>query len=709
MKKLSVVLFAALAFLSGSAAQISESQALAVASKYIKAEAGRKLQRVQGNSRATAAPYYVFNSGDGEGFVIVSGDDEMTELVGYSATGRFDSSNVPQNMQSWLDGYARYVEQVQSGELTGYKQALKAGTPVVSPLVKTQWNQDAPFNNLCPADRRYEGRPTSYSGCVATAMAQVMNYWQWPVQGKGTNSYYSEAAGKTLFVNFTKSTYDWANMRENYNGHYTTTEGEAVARLMYDCGVAVLMNYSYEGSGAQDTEVPVALAEHFGYKSQVYYRNAYSTSGFLALIKNELDNERPVLFSGQGTAGGHEYVVDGYDNNNFLHVNWGWGGLSDGYYDMALMNPDALGAGGGAGGFTDMQSIATMEKDPTMEGDAGQKVLMLAPRLLNIGTVGTIKTDKSSYKKGEQMQLHAVAIWNSGNNNYYGELAIGLYDENFERVAISQSAQFSLSAFNIISSSSMFTMQDELKNLPDGQYMIWALSKETATGKTFDWLRVASEEYVLLTVSGDNLVIGTGDVDVAVDSEVKMSKEEVFPGDKVSFSFSVKNNGVVPVSGTLVCEISDVESGRTVMRKNLDVSLSESASTPVAADVTLSKSVFKADKTYRFSVASIKVGDETFAVSGSVPFEFTVSNPSGVDELDSSAAVSVYPNPTVAEVHIACDSPIESVAVYSLDGRLVKRVPASATVDLSDCPGGVYLLKVVSSNGPASLHRVMKQ
>ena len=291
MKKYFAFLLSATAAMTANAGQISEQQAAAIASKYMpETTTARKMARAKSadNAAADTAPYYVFNFGDNQGFVVISGDDSLTELIGYSREGSFSTENMPQNLKSWFGAYADYVEKVQSGEATPIKRASEVGTPVVDALVKTHWNQDEPFNRMCPAYYLDENEilPT---GCVATAVAQVMNYYEYPSRGKGEISYsYYQAnvpASRTdISVDFSQSTYDWDNMLDDYTRYYDAnkniineyndTEAEAVALLMRDCGASVLMTYALGGSGALDFNIPYGIATHFGYKSSLYIRSA---------------------------------------------------------------------------------------------------------------------------------------------------------------------------------------------------------------------------------------------------------------------------------------------------------------------------------------------------------------------------------------------------------------------------------------------------
>ena len=477
---------------TASAEQISESQAMAVATKYMQLEQPNR-QLVPAPRTATAssaAPYYVFNSSDGKGFIIVSGDDELTEIVGYSTDGFFDTANIPANAQAWLNKYADYVARVQSGDAVARKvQVSTLAETIVEPLVTTRWNQDAPYNNMCPIDKNYNRR--SVTGCGATAMAQVMKYWEWPVQGQGEHQ---NANDPSLEVDFSESVYDWDNMLDTYNSLSSQTAQDAVAKLMYDCGVSIDMSYSYEASGAYDSDIAIALGTYFGYKAQTHLRDAYTVNAFRELIKSELDNARPVLFGGQGTVGGHEYVVDGYDSNDFLHINWGWGGASDGFYDMELMNPPSLGIGGGAGGFTEDQSIVTVQKDETMRGSTGQKSF-------NIYTMGEygVNPQVDAAKKGDRIRIDVNNLWNITAHDFIGSVSVAVYDADFNRVAIAEGySNLPLQGWNIIPELS-FYLQDELEALADGEYTVWAVTKEdVGDGYDYDWIRVAMPEFTIM-------------------------------------------------------------------------------------------------------------------------------------------------------------------------------------------------------------------
>ena len=216
----------------------------------------------------TAPEYYIFNAEGDNGFVIVSGDDELTEVVGYSTTGTFKvSDDMPLAIREYLSEYSNYVKSFRAGAVSASGKFQKVGTPVVAPMVKTKWNQVEPYNRNAPFDSKYGERcPT---GCVATAYAQVMKYYEWPACGAGSNEY--ESSYGILKEDFSKSVYDWGNMLNEYNRYqdiggdikneYSEVQATAVAKLMWDCGVAIDMDYAPEGSGAQAESIPYLCCE----------------------------------------------------------------------------------------------------------------------------------------------------------------------------------------------------------------------------------------------------------------------------------------------------------------------------------------------------------------------------------------------------------------------------------------------------------------
>lgn len=307
----------------------------------------------------SATCYYVFANGEDKGFTIVSGDDRMPEVVGYSAQGTYDPDHLPANYVGFMKAYQETVEALLKGDaqvsggLAEARQwrAERAGTAAVAPLLGgIKWNQRAPYNNMCPLYEDTNGTKRSVTGCVATAMAQVMMYYQYPKELKATiKAYTAKSYGIQIPEISSGATYDWDNMLPDYSkSDYSPAQAEAVAKLMYHCGAAVKMNYG-PSSGANVT--PTILATYFGYDADLMQdltRTCFSLLQWMTLIDNELKAKRPILYSGQSSDGGHEFVCDGSDGKGLYHINWGWGGYQDGYFDLTILQPQKGGAGSGS-------------------------------------------------------------------------------------------------------------------------------------------------------------------------------------------------------------------------------------------------------------------------------------------------------------------------------------------------------------------------
>ena len=315
-------------------------------------------ERQSGRSRYNGAVrtlncFYVLQF-EPEGWVIMSADDRVEPLLAYSLTGQYDTTNMPPAKKEILNGYRdeiAYILQsnVPEGETGMRWQSFVEGTyhpqsrSAVAPLLTTQWNQQPYYNLLCPADANNPYSGHSVTGCAATAMAQVVRYWQWPNEGINQHSYVSNYG--TLSVDFGSTTYDYNNMPDKLTAGSSSVQINAVATLMYHCGVSLNMDYGTNESSASLADIPNALERYFAYPDGgvLVSKSDYSDSDWSALIKNELDHSRPVLYAAnQASGGGHAFVCDGYDANGLFHMNWGWGGIDDEYYSLtSLYTPHA--------------------------------------------------------------------------------------------------------------------------------------------------------------------------------------------------------------------------------------------------------------------------------------------------------------------------------------------------------------------------------
>ena len=339
-KKLLLLLVAIIASQMATLAEsLNEEQARMAAAAFfsptthranIRAKARQLVLRTEGHQDG----YYIFDRPEG-GCVFVADDDAIGRTVlGYTDQGSFDALDLPIGLQDWLSQIGVLMDAVHQGKIN--RQPKSAGTrrAIVNKLIKTTWNQGSPYNNLCPT----VGMETCVTGCVATAMAQVMKYWEWPVHGYNSIEYYDEGCKQTLSRDFTKSVYDWENMLDSYKGVYRKVYSDAVATLMRDCGYAVQMNYTPEGSAASVSAEEMAMYFHYSTGAIDRYSGDYSEEVWHELIRRDLDARRPVLYAGQSTSGGHEFILDGYDTEDYYHVNWGWGGKDDGWFTITNLN-----------------------------------------------------------------------------------------------------------------------------------------------------------------------------------------------------------------------------------------------------------------------------------------------------------------------------------------------------------------------------------
>ena len=310
------------------------------------ASLGNSAKSCVNGASSQSANYYVFTSGENKGFVIVSGDDRFPEIIGYSDEGSFDATNMPQNLASFMDAYQNMVKAVGNGDIKAVSQLEKVkamrnssvSRSVISPILgNVAWGQDAPYNKLCPTDA--SGKQC-VAGCVAVAMAQVMSFYKYPQQLLNDISAYVTKRNKLSIPSINEGeTYNWKSIQDNYKGNYTEEQSTAVAKLVYHCGAAVKMDYTSNASAASITPYP--LTHYFGYDKdllQDVQRSSFTQEQWETLINQELNAKRPIIYSGQSTIGGHTFVCDGADGTGLYHINWGWNGDYNGYFDITMLD-----------------------------------------------------------------------------------------------------------------------------------------------------------------------------------------------------------------------------------------------------------------------------------------------------------------------------------------------------------------------------------
>lgn len=623
MKRTTTILIAiCVSALFANGKQISQNAALSAARKYSRTGQVAPAKNLR-SDKTNNAPYYAFNLE--QGYVIVSGDDEMTELVGYAENGFFDAENVPPQMQLWLDRYAEYVAAVQSGKAKARKILLSdSPSVVVEPLVTTKWNQDAPFNNFAPEytdDNNNTQRCAT--GCAATAMAQIMKFHNWPEQGVGHYSYEHQSFG-TISSNFSEHVYDWTNMIDRYNnGEYSSVQADAVALLMKDCGVSLNMNYG-PVSGASIYSYYPAFKNYFRYSSRTVNRSGCETAEFTKIITDELQEGRPIIYCGTGEDGGHAFVVDGYDTNYFLHVNWGWGGYSDGYFDMNYMDPTGLGIGGGSGAFKWNQGIVLAR--PLKDGVEPYEFIQQLCFVPYDDVKGGIFCEQEMpANKGDVVTILLRNTANLSGESFFGSLNVGVFDDsgalvtmgNEERIENNNGELLEFQSGSLYSVDLPMTLNTA--GIADGNYIVRAMSK--ANGDV--WRKFASTDCLNMTVADGKVYLSAPTPNISMVG-IGSYDTATYKGFSFNADVTVHNSSSIPVDGSIMFTVTDSETGdalsgslRAIVYDNCD--FKARISFPTTYDF------FVIGKTYNISFTGFQTTDgKTLPINNAIPLSFSI-------------------------------------------------------------------------------------
>ena len=745
IRKITTLLLCAFVGITANASQITEQQALQVAAKYADIDIKSHPQRMKAAGKhQKAAAYYAFNIGDNDGFVIVSGDDSLTELVGYSDSGSFDPDNMPDNMRSWLQAYSGYVASVQAGESKAKRQQLgNVTTIVVRPFVTTEWNQGEPYDRFTPL---LNNGAHCATGCVATAMAQVMKYYEWPERGEGSNSYEYDPYG-TLSMDFSQSVYDWENMLDIYSSYYEEgnivpeyNDGQAgaVAKLMYDCGISVNMMYG-ESSGAYDPAIPNAFKSYFKYKSDIYYRDNMSSKEFMDVLLSELDEKRPVLICGAGLGGGHAFVGDGYDSNNFVHINWGWGGYSDGYFNVNYLDPEGLGTGGGTGAFKWSQSLTTAY--PNYMGETiGREQSKLSYYPDYEGQAGGIFISASEFQQNQKQEVSLVNIYNTSGNDYYGVVSAAIFDMDGNMVASGSSPVF----INKLPSAYLETepqiMTLDFSQLSDGEYEIYGISKENSDEYDYDWIKFDSKLHIKIRVGNGVVTVIPQEYSLSLTKQIE-KPERIYINGTAEFTVTISNNSSLTTDGYILYEIRKSSDGSIVEQYSSDAIIYDHNEYAAELAVPVNSDKFAYEEEYVFSVAGFRLtsgvtipvesefGQCTFSIYEGTPqlqlsfYDFENGTQPGVfidaEQFEKSTPQNVN---VIYALNPDMEKPFDgeiSMAVCNADNQIVLYSPYSyefdieawharsntlkeATPDMSELTDGLYSIIPVSMENGAS-------
>jgi hypothetical protein len=616
---------------------------------------------VSATSADSTEAFYLFNDDVDGGYVIVSASDRMRPIVAYSPTGHIDdTAELPQQLRSWLDLLAdatRYVDAHPEAAITTAQTAALSDFAPIAPLLgNIAWDQNDPYSLLCP--RKY---PT---GCMATALAQVMRYHRYPEHGLGSNSYTNSATSQTLSVDFSEQTYQWDLMRETYDATATEEERQEVAKLMYHCGVALNMAYAADNSGSTAPYYLAATIDYFGYNdlTTLQYRNMYTYDEWNRLLYAQLAAGRPILFSGQASSGGHAFVVDGYRSNGYYHVNWGWSGQYDGYYDISILNPVGVGAGAAVSdnGYS-LEQSAVLQLTP--EAHVGQYFSPVAGE-------GALTATTKSTTVGGTMKVRMTNLTNYSPKAISGEVYALI--EGADNTWTCPISDLNIAASGINMNTTNISTDITLPaDLTDGTYTLRPYFRAAGGDSTAVLrFRISSAGYLTLTVANGKVTVSKPALDLQLSaSDWSFDEEEVVVGTTNRIAVTVTNRSEETYVGRFALELED----------------------PTSSTTTVSSD----------SILHLAAGDSvrvSFAASFNTAGEWVASLSATLQNVTDNPRVTFSKNQSFTVVsaasaitHVASDSTLP-VAVYDLTGRRKALLAPGASVSDAGLSAGLYIV-----------------
>lgn len=630
--------------------------------------------------------YYVVNFE--KGWVLVAANDVMTPVIGYNFSGDFPAiDNQLESFHSWMQSYVDQVDFIKENNLVAEADVVAEwntyttndptsfnlrGGRDIDPLLTNMWNQDNPYNAMCPIDEQGPGGRV-YVGCVATAMSMIMHYWRYPLQGSGSNSYYHYPYG-TISANFGDANYEWDCMTDVIDNDYIWE----IAEIGFHAGVGVEMMYGWDGSGAYSNDVPYAMINYFNYQSSTQYltKSSYPVSTWESMMQQELDNLRPMYYSGQSTDGGHAFVCDAYQGMNYYHFNFGWSGSGNGYYTLQSVNgfnsyqgmvrniyPGDAAYPYMAGGQTDLVTVVGSFTDgsgPAEDYESGMDASWLITPQNEIDSVTSVTV---SFIEFNTASSDVLRIYDGGDES--GELLGEFSGDNLPSDMTSTGNQMYIT-FSSTGTAPGFKAE-YTSLLP-----VWCTSQ------------VYSDPYGTISDGSLDFYYNNGTSCVYNLSHPEAVRYSL---DFTSMSTEEDNDKIKVyngATGTLIGEYS----GHTIPD-------------PIVLETNAMLIMWSTNTTVRDEGWSID-----YTVDG-VGFEETI-----VENL------SIYPNPTTGMLNVKFDAEKQGniqVKLMSVNGQVIFNQEMDATsgqynnsFDISDQAKGIYLLSITSDNEKIDRKIVLK-
>lgn len=537
-----------------------------------KAMTKARKQGDKGEMNLSQESYYVFPNANSKGFTIVSGDDRLPEIVGYSSQGSYDENNLPEGFVSFMKAYQNLYNKVNLGDAEALKNlaeikawrnkknASAASTSAVAPLLgNIEWDQTSPYNNMCP---KYDSVHVAATGCVATAMAQVMAYYKYPKQLKadipGYVNRWNGIPMEIPTITQEEGIYDWDNMLPKYNkeANATQQQKDAVAKLMYHCGAAVRMSYGPESGAAVSSS---KLAKYFGYDADLMMdlsRSSFTLDKWMQIIDTELAAGRPVLYGGQSSENGHQFICDGKDENGLYHINWGWSGNQNAYFDLSILNPEKGGTGSGsaADGFNRYctMTIGIAPDNGVVDAPLAQipSISVLYDADYVVITKGTRKSKSDKFEFTQQ-----VTFVNQVKQVFKGFLGLGILQKDGSYKLVSDKKYVS---FDGKREDGMMSSLDPKLTVNEafevGKTPVYAIY--STDGKTWEKADYMNGNAPLVVKATDyELSLAS-----ALNAQLKLESEELKTGAKSTFQVTLSNDcdfeyqGIVNVFSDMIAE-----------------------------------------------------------------------------------------------------------------------------------------------------------
>ncbi|QUB45347.1 thiol protease/hemagglutinin PrtT [Prevotella scopos JCM 17725] len=515
LKRSFLILFLLLSVTTNYADNVDFNTALRIARAYVNTSK-KDAQNIKTRAAATATqqPYYIFNDEAGKGFVVIAGDDKMGKVLAYSKEASINMANLNPEARYLFDTYQQVYEELSKNKtLTTRAGAATKAADAVQPLLKSKWGQDYPYS-----------KQTRYmTGCVATAVAQVMYYHKWPTKGKGQESYTVKFDNTVRSADFTKSHYDWDNMLLDYNRRNITTKQEdAVALLMNDVGIATNMQYTDRASGTQSYMAERALRNYFDYDAAMVTRSYEGVDNFIEIVKEELRNGFPLYISGDSkTGGGHAWVCDGFDEEDRFHMNFGWNGQANGYYSLATLNVTSTGSefNGAQHSFNRRLHVIAIHPNKPGTPKIDADIAYQSPNInfdygSDMAFVGDAPTTLSATAK----VMYSRFI-NQSQSELVGDIGLGIYDQEGKLVKVTPYGQDGRKIFTkdrfvfnegkwvsggVIDDKITFTL--DFTTLTDGIYSLYPIAARTQEDGTLGaWARMKKAPRIVMKVKNGNI------------------------------------------------------------------------------------------------------------------------------------------------------------------------------------------------------------